>query len=80
MIRTVIQFLPSLQDCGAETLVKDYALLINKELYNLKIVTIYDACSTANTKIIKQNNIEIIPVYKNWSLITRIFNKIFGTL
>ena len=80
MIRTVIQFLPSLQDGGAETLVKDYALLINKELYNLKIVTIYDACSTANTKIIKQNNIEIIPVYKNWSLITRIFNKIFGKL
>src|SRR5690554_2946432 len=77
-MRKVIEFIPCLQDGGAETLVKDYALYIDKNLYCLKIITIYEVPHTANTKILKQNNIEIISVYKKWSLFIRLFNKVFG--
>ena len=40
MGKTVIQFLSSLGDGGAETLVKDYALMMPADI-EVKIVTVY---------------------------------------
>jgi len=79
MIR-IIQFLPSIQDGGAETLVKDYALSLNRDYYDVKIVSIYNAKNVANYKILAANSVKMISIYKKWNKINRAFNKVFGKL
>lgn len=73
--KTVIEYLVSLGDGGAESLVKDYALMINKEKFNV-IIVIKRPCETsANYKILKENNIHI-EVLQNGFFVSKIFNKI----
>lgn len=45
---------------GAETLVKDYALLSNREQFSLKIISIDKEYYSANEKILNENGIEVI--------------------
>ena len=42
MGKTIFQVLSELGDGGAETLVKEYSLLLSKKEYNVVIVTIYE--------------------------------------
>lgn len=60
----VIEFIGRLGDGGAETLVKDYALLLDKERFDVKIVVFYQMPSTANSKHLRDNGITVIPIYK----------------
>ena len=73
--KTVIEYLVSLGDGGAESLVKDYALMINKEKFNI-IIVIKRPCETsANYKILKENNIHI-EILQNGTFFSKLFNKI----
>lgn len=74
----IFEVVPFLNDGGAESLVKDYALLLDKEKFDVKIISILNKKNTANYQILKKNNIEIIPIFKNENLIVKIFRKIFG--
>lgn len=73
--KTVIEYITSLADGGAETLVKDYALLIDKEKFNI-IIAIKRPCeASANYKILKEKNVHI-EVLQNGKFFSKLLNKI----
>lgn len=74
----VIEFIRDLSDGGAETLVKDYVKLIDKDKFELYVLTIRNFTNTAVYKQIQELGIEIIPVYPKWNLLIKLFNKLFG--
>ena len=74
----VFQFISGLNDGGAETLVKDYACLLDKERFEVKIVTIHNVTNTANYRRAIENNLSLISIYSHYNILTRTFNKIFG--
>ena len=78
MKRKIIEFITNLSDGGAENLIKDYALLIDKSKFDICVVTIRNYTHTAVYKTLKDNDIKIIPVYPKWNIIIKIFNKILG--
>ena len=74
----IIEFITKLSDGGAENLVKEYAILIDKDQFDICIVTIRNVTNTAVYNTLKENNIRIIPVYPKWNIAIKIFNKVFG--
>ncbi|MBQ0068074.1 MAG: glycosyltransferase [Phascolarctobacterium sp.] len=64
----VIQFLDVMNDGGAETLVKDYLLMLDKEQFDVVLVNIWQAHNTANWEIVTKNKIRIITIYPWWFL------------
>lgn len=73
-----MQFITNLSDGGAETLVKDYALLLDREKFDVVIVTIRNYTNTSVYRTLKEHNIKTINVYPKWNIIIKIFNKLFG--
>lgn len=76
----VIEYISNLGDGGAETLVKDYVRLIDREKFDPVIVVLRGGISSANTKIVKENNIPVIEIYPRWNFGIRILKKLFGWL
>lgn len=74
----VIEFIRDLSDGGAETLVKDYVRLIDKDKFELYVLTIRNFTNTAVYRQIHELGIEIIPVYPKWNVWIKLFNKLFG--
>lgn len=77
----IIQFISSLSDGGAETLVKDYALTFKRhpELnIDCIIVTLHNFKNSANYKRLQNSGIEIIPIYKHHNKLVSFHRKIFG--
>lgn len=74
----IIQYLPTLADGGAETLVKDYALFMKRQGHEVIIVVHWETPETSNYRILTRNNIKILSVYNSKSIINRIINKFFG--
>ena len=74
----VFEVIGRLQDGGAETLVKDYALLIDKDQFELSVIPFLINTQSANYKILKGSEADIIPLYKSWNSITRIRRRLFG--
>lgn len=80
----IIEFITTgMGDGGAETLVKDYAMMLDKSKYNVTIVTIGKPdLTSANYKRLKEAGIEIISVYeghqpkKTW-IGRKIWNRFF---
>lgn len=77
-MNTIIEFIRGISDGGAETLVKDYALLLDQDLFRVKIVVLFQRHNCANARILKENNIEVIEIYKKWNVLKRCFNRICG--
>lgn len=75
---TVIEFIRGITDGGAETLLKDYSLLIDKEKFNVKVITLFYQPYSANYKTLSQNNIPIYSIYRKWDFFSKGFNKLFG--
>ena len=70
-------FLPTLADGGAETLVKDYALLLKKD-YEIVIVLAEKSKPCANLKVLKENSIKIKTLFfLNNSFALRIIKHFF---
>lgn len=76
--KTIVQFVGRLSDGGAEALIRDYAILLNRQKFDVKIVVIRPDNKTAMTKILQENNAEIIPIYPHFNIFTRVFNRFFG--
>ncbi len=74
----VAEFIGSMNDGGAETLVKDYALLIDKTKFSIEIFTIYGRDDSANSKRLKDANICIRSVFKKRTFFTIVVKKILG--
>ena len=80
MKQVVLQFMRGVNDGGAETLVKDYTLLLNKDKFKIYVVVLFDKLETANSQIMHSNMIKIISIYRKWNFATRIWNKLFGEI
>lgn len=79
----IIEFIGSLSDGGAETLVRNYALLLNGLKHNgdeikITILTIMPVNGTANNTCLKESGISVVSIYKHYNLLTRILKKCFG--
>ncbi len=71
---TVIEYIVSMGMGGAETLVKDYALFLDKARFNV-IIVLKRPCDSANYRILKENNIPIKILNKK-NFLDKILNKI----
>lgn len=76
-MRTILEFVENLADGGAETLIKNYALLIDKTQFEIIIVTIYNTEDTANYQQLKNAGIRIITVFPKMNLYYKVVNHFF---
>jgi glycosyltransferase involved in cell wall biosynthesis len=76
MKHNIIQLIYTLDDGGAETLIKDYALLSDKEKFNVTVVVKRKTPSSANYKALSENNIPIISVFSNNSFLFKVVQKL----
>lgn len=80
-MKTVLQFISSLTDGGAETLVKDYGLLF-KHYPELDIrcvlVTLHNVTNTANYRRLQDSGVEIIPIYPYHNKLISLHRSLFG--
>lgn len=74
----VIEYITNLGDGGAETLVKDYVKLIDRNRFDISVIVTRDFGPSANSKIIKESGIPIIYIYPHWNIFIRLWNKIMG--
>lgn len=72
----VAEFVFTIQDGGAETLVKDYCLLLNKEKFNTIVIVIRRSPNTANHKILMERGVKIISICKNNSIPFKIIQRL----
>ena len=74
----VIEYLEgSLTDGGAETLVKDYCLLLDKEIFEPIILVDWVFKNSANYNRLKNSKVEISSLYPSYSIFWRAVNKFF---
>lgn len=76
MKKKIIEFITDLGDAGAETLVKDYALLLDKNKFDVVILTRYPVNNTANYQQIVNSGVRIITLNKSNSTLAKAFNKL----
>lgn len=79
-MQKVMQFTTAMSDGGAETLIKDYALMLNKDEYEVVVLTIYNVTNTANSKRLKENGVRTVSVFNSHNLFTRAFRTLFGSI
>lgn len=73
---TIFQ-LCGVNDGGAETLIKDYALLLKEDGFDVKIITTFPPIGdTANSKALRDHNIQVLYLYKSCSFLHRALRKI----
>lgn len=74
----VIEYISNLGDGGAETLVKDYVRLIDRERFEPVIVILNGGGASANRRILEESQIPIIELLPQWNICVRIWKKLFG--
>ena len=80
-MRTVLQFISSLTDGGAETLVKDYGILFKRhpELgISCVLVPMHNVTDTANYRRLRNSGVEIAPIYPYHNKFISLHRKLFG--
>lgn len=78
MMIKLIEVIGSLKDGGAETLVKDYVDLIDKQKFDVQILTLFPVNNTANFHKVSEIGIQVQSVYRRYHIGVKIFHKIFG--
>ena len=74
----VVELISSLSDGGAETLVKDYACMLDKNKFEVTVLCIYPIEGTANSKRIIDNNIHTLYIYNSHTVFVRVLRRLFG--
>jgi len=72
----VIEFILTLGDGGAETLVKDYALLMDKDRFDVTVVVLHALEDSANLQRLKENGICVIALSSQDDLLKKIWRRI----
>lgn len=72
----IVEIIESLSDGGAQSIVKDYATLIDKEKFDVVIFTIYPCKFSANYKLVKSARVKVYSVYENYNFFSKIINKV----
>lgn len=82
-MRKVFHLIPTVNIGGAETMVKDYALLLNKDLFDVKIVSIDKSYHSVNEKELEAASIPIVylsELHYNSGTELNLFQKIKKTI
>ena len=74
----VIEYIGRIQDGGAETIVKDYALNLDKDKFDVYVVCRDYIKSSSIYKTLLKNNIKIISMYGSFNLPHRAIARIVG--
>ena len=78
MKRHVVEYIGRIKDAGAETLVKDYALLLDKNKFEVTVLCEDYEPDSANYRILKENGISVVTTYNiKLDVICRIMNRLF---
>lgn len=73
----VIEFIPTMGDGGAETLVKDYAQLLDKEQFDVTVVVLRDIGDSANIRRLEDKSIRVIALSRDGGILQRIWHMLF---
>ena len=79
MKKRVVEFVARIKDGGAESLIKDYALLIDRNKFEVIILCCDYVKDSAIYKTLKENNIPIVSMYENHRFISRVLYRTIGT-
>lgn len=74
----VVEFIGRIQDGGAETLVKDYALLLDKDLFEVTVLCEDYVPQSSVYKQMKKNGVRIIAMYEPSFLVNKILARLLG--
>lgn len=77
-MKTIIELIGRIQDGGAETILKDYALYLDKNKYKVVVVCDFARKDSSIYKTLTDNNVEIVELYGNYSFIGRAITRFFG--
>lgn len=78
MKKKLIEFIGRLQDGGAEMLVKDYALLLDKEKFDVTILCEDYRKDSAVYKTLRENGVKIVTMYEKSFFVNKVLARIFG--
>ncbi len=73
----IVEIIESLSDGGAQSIVKDYACLINKDEFDIVIYTIYPCEYSANYRQVVDAGVKIVSVYESYGLISKVLNRLY---
>ena len=74
----VVEFIGRIQDGGAETLVKDYALLMDKDRFDVTVLCEDYRPDSNNYKTLKKNGVKIVTMYEKSFFFNKVFARLFG--
>ncbi len=73
----VIEFIPTVGDGGAETLVKDYGLLMDRERFEVTVVVLHDMDTSANWKRLQDGNVPVIALSSRNDPLKKLWHRLF---
>lgn len=73
----VIEFIQTVGDGGAETLVKDYALLMDKNRFEVTVVVLHAVEDSANYQRLRENGIPVIALSSQDDILKKIWRQLF---
>lgn len=76
----IFQLLYSLNDGGAESLVKNYSLMLKQDGFDVYVIIIYPNKKSSVYKALEENGIKIISLYPERNFIFRLINRLYGRL
>lgn len=74
----VIEFIKDLGFGGAEKIVTDICMFLDKSKFEPVVVVMFDRPDTYNSELLTNNGVRIIPIYKKTDKITYLFNELGG--
>lgn len=72
----VAEFVGVIADGGAETLIKDYALMLDRDKFNVMIIVRRRTSDCANDKILAENAVRILSIYESSSFPVKVLQKL----
>lgn len=78
MKKKIVEFIGRIQDGGAESLVKDYALMLDKDLFDVTILCEDYRKESSNYKTLISNGVKIETMYEKSFFINKVLARIFG--
>ena len=74
----IIQLVTSLDDGGAETLVKDYSIKLEEKKQEVLVVVVFNYTKSSNYRLLRNANINYLPLVKKYNILSRLFLRLFG--
>ena len=78
MKKKIVELIGRIQDGGAETLVKDYALLLDKDIFDVTILCLDYKPESYVYKTLIENNVNIVVAYSKPFFFDKVLARLFG--